>query len=86
VPNFLINCNYCGHQDKIEYAPSKYTSCVKCKDRKHLTVQDISNSIDYYAGTTPYEEKTKEIILEEPPNDDDDKNDDDYPYLIRTYD
>jgi len=86
VSSYLIECTYCGVSWKVDYAPGKYATCTGCNDRKNLTVKDISNDVDYYAGTTPYkdDEKTKEIVLQEPPKDD--EKEEDFPYLIKTWD
>ena len=89
MANYLIECHYCGLNWTTEYAPGKYTTCTRCNDRKNLTVKDISNSVDYYAGTTPYKDKdkTREVILQELPKEEE-KNveDEDYPFLIKTWD
>lgn len=70
MSKYELTCEYCGHIWKIDYIPTEYTWCEKCKDH-HIKVKDLSkHQIDYYQGSPAFEEKTKEIILEEKLEDD----------------
>lgn len=63
MERYRLNCKYCDYTWDLDYLP-RTALCAKCKD-PNITVQDMSKDrIDYYAGTTPYKNKTKAV--EEP--------------------
>ncbi len=85
---FLLICLYCGYEWVLNNNPSKYTVCLKCKD-KNLTIKDLSRTkVDYYAGSPPFEKKKeKEVILQDPfERTDNDYTDDSFGYIPGRWD
>ena len=55
INRIRFTCKYCDNSWETNYLPQVEIYCGVCKD-KNIKVVDISNSIDYYAGTKSYKE------------------------------